>query len=685
MRMIKGMLAIVLAMVLVGCGSGGCDAGSSPLTGASACGTTATSGGSATTATAPTLTLTLSSSTVTIASPATVSAVVRNSSGPVSGAVVTFTTTGGTGVFTPSSGTALTNANGIAVVSLSPVSPNANGADQVTASVSVNGQDASATKGYQLAASNVTIAGFTTDVDGGSLSAYGQANVTALVTGAAGAPVTLSVTSACVSKGKATISPATATTTTGFATFTYKDSGCGAGQSTDDLQLAITGSSATATRTISLTSPAATSIAFLSAAPTTIFLKGSGLPESSEVKFVVRDTAGNPLPNQTVSMELTTLTGGVTIQGGSVPVSRVSNDQGQVSVLVNSGTVPTPVRVKATLGGISTVSSSLTIGVGLPSQINYSFAQATINIEGFNYIDTPNTYTVIASDRSGNPVPDGTTINFSTEGGQIQSSRFIASVSGIATATAQFVSALPHPADGRVTVISYALGEESFKDQNGNNVYDAGEPFQDLGNIYRDRSFDGSYLNSDDEFISLDIASSSACVPTADPILLFDRTIPTIDGSCDGAWGRAYVRRATETVLSTSSADPVWPPGSPFNATAVGSVTLRNSPSATTATYNLVRGSQINGAGAAGGFTILVRDANDVRLNPVAAGSVITAEGTDGLTVKVLGGTPVASTSEATLASFTYSFGATTTVGTITIRITSPKGLTTAIGIGIVK
>ena len=72
-------------------------------------------------------------------------------------------------------------------------------------------------------------------------------------------------------------------------------------------------------------------------------------------------------------------------------------------VILNSGTIPTPVRVKATLAGssISTVSSSLSIAVGLPSQLNFSLSQGTKNIEGYNIDGTPNTYQIIASDRSG--------------------------------------------------------------------------------------------------------------------------------------------------------------------------------------------------------------------------------------------------------------------------------------------
>ena len=162
---------------------------------------------------------------------------------------------------------------------------------------------------------------------------------------------------------------------------------------------------------------------------------------------------------------------------------------------VNSGTLPTPVRVNARCRAatpvIATVSSNLSVAVGLPSQLNFSLSQGTKNIEGYNIDGTPNTYQIIAADRSGNPVPAGTSINFVTEGGQVEAIKQTQLVSGIARTTANFVSSEPRPVDGRVTVTAYALGEESFLDLNGNNVRDAGESFQDLGNIFKDRNFDG--------------------------------------------------------------------------------------------------------------------------------------------------------------------------------------------------
>ena len=64
---------------------------------------------------------------------------------------------------------------------------------------------------------------------------------------------------------------------------------------------------------------------------------------------------------------------------------------------------------------------------------------------------------------------------------------------------------------GPLKLTVYALGEESFLDFNGNNVYDLGEPFQDLGDVFRDRGFDGVFDQNLDEFIALGITGTSAC------------------------------------------------------------------------------------------------------------------------------------------------------------------------------
>jgi hypothetical protein len=132
MRIIKGMLAIALALVLAGCGSDGCDAGSSPLTGATTCGTTTTTGG-VTTPTATRLVLQLSKLNV------------NNSGGEEVTATATATTAGGqtvTGVpvtfavdanalYTPSD--TATNSNGIVAATVAIGSDHSNRLVTVTA------------------------------------------------------------------------------------------------------------------------------------------------------------------------------------------------------------------------------------------------------------------------------------------------------------------------------------------------------------------------------------------------------------------------------------------------------------------------------------------------------------------------------------------------------------------------
>ncbi len=519
-----------------------------------------------------------------------------------------------------------------------------------------------------------------------------------------GASVTVNVSSTCVTAGKAKLSASSVTTTTTTAIFTYDDLGCGAGGNpTDSLQASVTGTASTSSITIPLSSPAVSSITFVSASPETIFLKGSGFAEQSVVTFKVVDGSGAGVPGQSVSMSATTYTGGLTLDGVSTPVVKNTDSNGNVTVLVNSGTVPTPVRVRATTQAsatstISTSSSALSIAVGLPTQNAFSLSQKTLNVEGFNIDGTTNTYTIIASDRMSNPVPDGTAINFVAEGGQIVgSSQISLSPQGIASTTVNFVSAGTRPADGRITVVAYALGEESFVDANGNNVFDSGEAFQDLGDVFVSRTYHfpaGFDAASDQRIPQTLTGAANPCVnistaTAASALLALDVSIPSAPSfgganRCDGVWGQAFVRRAAETVLSTSGSDPVWESGVVSNG---GPVNLRDTsdPLVAPTTYYRVGGSTLSAMGPKGSLFFLVRDMNPVRLNPVAAGTTITVEATTGLTVKVTGGSPVISTTEATLASISYEFAATTPDGRITLHIKSPSGLTSDIALDIIK
>jgi hypothetical protein len=680
MNWIKALIAIGMGAFLGACGGG--SGGGTSLYG----GTTTTT---TTTTTAPTITLALSSATVTAATPATVTATVKDSSGAVlANQVVTFSTTLGYG--TLSAATALTNSAGQAIVTLSPAASTTVGADTLTASVTANSLTATVSTGFQLTSTDVTVSSFTSDIGSGALSAYGQTTLTVAVSGAAvGSSVSVTVTSACVTAGKATLSPASTTTTTGTATFIFKDTGgCGSTLASDTLQAAVTGTSSSKTLSLGLTSPVASSITFVSASPETIYLKGSGFTATSQVTFKVVDVSGNALPGQSVSLVATTYTGGLTLDGVTTTLTKTSDSNGLVTVLVNSGTVPTPVRVKATLvsSSVSTSSSNLSIAVGLPTQTAFSLSQKTLNIEGYDIDGTSNTYTVIASDRMGNPVPAGTSVNFVSEGGQIVGVGQVALTNGLASTTVNFQSASPRPTNGRITVVAYALGEESFADANGNNIYDTGEDFQDLGDVFISRTFSQTYDETNDQRIPQTLATAAACVNASSTLLALDRSVPsaaTYGGAnrCDGVWGSAFVRRATETVLSTSSARPLWL-GTPSIDSGCSVVTLVGD-TGSNVSYHAVGFGGLYGLSASGGtLSFLVADANSVRLNPMAAGTTVTVATSSNMTATVLGGSPVASTTSATAAAISYVF-TTGTSGTITLSFKSPSGLTTSFPVAV--
>jgi len=690
MMILKRVFSAVALVALAACGGGGGSAGGPP-------------GGS----TDPTITVSVAPNVVTAASPGTVSATVKTSSGAaIPNQVVQFSTTSGLGKFSPAS--ALTNETGVATAIVTPATTTTAGADSVVATATVGGASLTASAGFQLTASNVTVTGFTSDLGTNSLSPYGQTTLTVTLSAAAqGNAVNVGVTSACVTSGLATLTPTTATTSTGTATFTLRDNGCGANLR-DTLQATVSGSSSTASLQINLVPPTVASISFVSATPDTIFLRGSGFVENSTVTFQVRDAAGNGVRGQSVSIDPTTLAGGIQIDDKSqisdFPFTKLSDNNGNVIVRVNAGTVPTPVRIRASMivNGvpIATVSSALAIAVGLPSQLNFSLSQGTINIEGYSRDGTSNTYTIIASDRLGNPVPDGTAINFVTEGGQVQSIRQTATTNGLSRAVANFQTSSPVPTDGRVTVLAYALGEKSFLDGNGDNVYNANELFQDLGDPYLDRLFNGFFGSTNNQFIAQTPAGTAACAVPSSSLLALDVSMPVRPGTCTGTWGRGYVRKAIETIFSTSSADPVWGVTPDTRARYLDCSTSKrllinpNTGSTFPAydasgnprspqSYYRVAGSGIYGTSKTGSIFFQGSDANPVALNPMAAGTVLTVTGTLGMTVSVAGGSPIPSTVAPNGMGISYQFDDNTRSGVATLTLRSPSGLGTSIPVPI--
>jgi len=602
---------------------------------------------------------------------------------PIASAVVTFAVSPDNLItMTPAIGTALTDANGVATILVNSASLTAAGAGSITASATSGSSTYTGKANFQVGAASVTLSNLT--VGQSPLSPYGTTSVRVTVN-IAGSPATTPIpvvfSSVCSAQGKATL-PASVQTINGVATATYKDNGCGI---TDTITATVTvGATVTASAPIVVQAPGIASVQFVSATPTSIVLKGTGsagMSENSQVVFKVVDNSNQPIAGANVLFDLTTRAGGILIDGLATPITKQTDAAGLVQVSVQAGTTPTPVWVTATVTSgatlLTTQSTQLTISTGRPAQDRFSLSVGTHNVEGWGYDGVTTALTVIASDRMGNRVPDGTGINFVSSGAQVQSS--CTTTAGQCSVT--FTTANPRPTGitepsavavsaGRVRVLAYTLGEESFTDLNGDNVYQNGEPFNNLGNVFLDANENG-FWDASEQVVQYNAANTQVCTSGIGN----SPAAPSQAGTCDGIWGAAHVRQDLTVVLS----------GSQANINKVRPVSGYTPDT----TYSM-------GGNCETGLTFWLFDQNR---NPMPAGTKITAPTLpSGVSVSVVndtvmsttypGGTPhsIIVKSTNTLVQNT-ACGATPPVGpvpgafTINLNFTTPKGVVTSVPI----
>ena len=428
-----------------------------------------------------------------------VSATFKKTDGtPASGINVNFSTTLGT--ITPASGIAVTDVSGTATVQLTMGATSGQG--QVTASATIDNKQLTKTGLFSVSLPPLKLSAISLGLS--TLSYGGSTSVSVTVTDANGVPFTVQEVDVTFSStqsalGKATIS-SPVRTVSGVATVTYQAT---IATGSDTITAAIAGDSKTVAITVNPL--AASAVSFISASPANIGLKGmggAGIQEASRVTFKVVDTAGQPKANQQVDFALNTTVGGLSLSSSSGSTA----SDGTVSTIVQAGTIATPVRITATLRGvtplIATQSDQLVISTGVPAQDGFSISIETLNPEAWNTDGVQDKVTARLSDHFHNPVPDGTAVYFTTSGGSIQPS--CTSVNGACSVT--WTSQNPRPImpgspsgllstgakqDGRAVILAYAVGEEFFLDLNGNGLADAGE-FTDTSEAFRDDNENGA-------------------------------------------------------------------------------------------------------------------------------------------------------------------------------------------------
>lgn len=474
--------------------------------------------------------------------------VVNGAEVPMANRVVTFTlsTPQGVGSLDPVNGTALTDGNGVASIRLE--SGAERGAGIITATVRIgwegemesSSQSASFSSnggGTESTPDPVEIAlEFEAGIDPGAGQAIplneGQSLLATVAFTANGTPwageAFVEFNSYCLQTGMATLIPdAPVANLGGYARATYIP-GTGCVDDTLYARAQVGADLLTAQRDLVITPAPARVIEFLDASPSSLGLKGShqaGAAETGQLTFVVRSETGDPVAAG-ISVRFSAVSAAGGFEVSPDPAQSVQTDSnGEVTVTVRSGSVPTVAGVRAELVDDPSIFAigQIPIHSGVVTQNRFAMAVETINVQAGNHLGISVPVTIRAADRFGNWL-EGLDVTFTSELGDIDPSCTTQNGTCTVTWTSQAVqpmsfdenrasrSCIPdgeafaqgvlsptacfqHDRYGRTTITAMALGEESFIDQNGNNLFDVGEIWQPLTEAFNDWNETGIYEN----------------------------------------------------------------------------------------------------------------------------------------------------------------------------------------------
>lgn len=579
MNFSKLMGAVGLTLVLVACGGGGGSAGT-PIAGP-------TSGASSPVVAAPTMVLSAVDSagveiTNHILSQTQVQflkVVVKDSTGVVAPYTrVTVTLDSEEAVLVPVSGTQLTDASGVVLMRIAPSSVNSSGTVRASATATVGTVEISP-KTYDFQISPGTVSLSAVSVTPASVQKGQSVNVSVdvRVNGAAAPSNSVAVT---FSTACGNLSPTSAlVNSAGKASAVIQTTSTGS-CSVDASVNGITTSPAPYTVTL----PPTTGIQFVSAAPILLYQSGSAGVNTSIVTFKVIDSLAVGVQGVSVNASLTNTDGGINFCGS--PSSGNTLADGTVSFSVCAGTLPATVQVRAELAttpAVFTNSNLLTVQTGLPTQRFFDISATKLNFYAGGYFTSKlngnsTTLSVFAADRQGNPVPNGTKIIFVSEGGQINSTGVSSCLITNGRCSVDLIgqdyrpmgssATGGDPRPGRVTVLAYTDGEESFVDANFDNRYNksgdvvngvtvtSSELFEDLGSLYLDKDesglFSAAYKNlitdtDEGEFMYSMPAGTTGTVPCP----ANSNIGLSVTSTCNNSWnGLTKVRREIVIVFS---------------------------------------------------------------------------------------------------------------------------------------
>lgn len=553
LKQLKFCVLLFIAVLIVGCGGGG----------GSASGGTGTSTGTSTST--PTVSLILVDSDGNKVEGNAIgngknyyaqSTVLDATSAAVETALVNFSVSDAK-VVTLLNSSALTGKTGVTKVQIKPASYSS-GTAVLTASTVVGSKTITTSLNLQTTASNVTLQNLVASTS--SISAFQNAGVTvkSYIDGAlasAGA-VSANFTASC-----GTFSPVAAySDSSGVVTSTYQPGGSCPGEVT--LTAAAVGSTASQAAKVSVAAAKASSVNFVDATVPLLVSKSVGGQYSrSKLTFQVLDSGGSGMKTKNLIAKLSqnSINGGIKFDDGST-AGGTSNEQtittdndGKASVTVIAGDLFTSVLVTASLSDDSSksaISYGVAVTSGRATQNRLSISAESLSMESWTIDNVQTNVNVIVSDRLGNPLPKGTAVNFVTLHGLLGggSTRGTCTLSESSSCSIRYTSSnsSSRPANGRIAILAYLPGEESFDDKNGDNYWTEGETFYPIGRPYIDANSSSSF-DSGDQLIGDSDPGAGTCDASG---------YPSKASTCDTSTWRSdvLVRKQIVIVQATSSA-----------------------------------------------------------------------------------------------------------------------------------
>lgn len=462
--------------------------------------------------------------------------VVNKDKQPLANAKVSFAVdASGVDLTQSTSGSVLTDSDGIARVFLKPTAPDVSGAYTVTATAIHNGKTVAKGLDFSVQATNVQLGNIT--MDRNQLPSGGQTSLSLKVTGASGNALSGVLINFNASCGQI---PAQATSDSeGMVEVVYKAINADGSLCSGNIRLSANAGNQTQSANVSVQAPEATSIIYTSSA-LTLGIQNSGSSATGQVDFTVYSDK-SPLANTEVTLSLEKSPLGLSFGtlGNRDDFTAKTDQDGKVSVNIYPGSTPGPVEIKATLvkdNRINALSKGISIASSRATQDGLSISWGK-NVLDWSFDGDSTTIAARLVDRNGNTVPDGTVISFTAEGGKVSPSSCTTSNG---ECQVNFSTQNPRPGDGRVSVLAVAEGEKAYIDMNENNAWDEGVDVlvHNIGDTFRDDNENGTFEKGEFTY-PLTTGASGTCEDNVRKFV--DLKFPTLKELQKQAWRDNFI------------------------------------------------------------------------------------------------------------------------------------------------